>query len=454
MAIRAGKSCFLLPFWISRPELIWDLGPANFCVYKHECSTRTTCLEATVAAESPEDWHSNLYVEFQYRHLFSSLCSALSIRRRFPESQVEIVNCHSRTKLDRVGYHRLNMRLRHLVPSYLIRHLRRQNSYRRCQDCHLEIDLTQGLISDSYEESMEYLAAQSYDVILVGSDTVLNFYDWNFERNEPPIYWLPPKLNGAKAMLAASIGTELRLDQIELPMRRRLAASAGGFSVLGVRDVMTRDFLVALNPDLECRIIMVPDPTFSYEVEISHAEKYLIRKGIDAAVPLIGLDLPLTLPGMEEAIRSAKSDGYGIVTWRGNCKLADYDFSDMSPLEWSGMFSRYGVTLTNRFHASVFSLKNGRPVIAVDVKPKRIGTGQRSKISELLGEFGMAETHYRNRLTLSDPTYFKTIINSSLRKAPSGQIEAGLELQRRDYDSYLNHLHGLFAGIPVPFGKS
>lgn len=70
--------------------------------------------------------------------------------------------------------------------------------------------------------------------------------------------------------------------------------------------------------------------------------------------------------------------------------------SDMDALQWSGLFSRYSITLTNRFHASIFSLKNRTPVITVDCKAKRITADKTSKSSLLLDGFGLKESNYKN----------------------------------------------------------
>ena len=57
----------------------------------------------------------------------------------------------------------------------------------------------------------------------------------------------------------------------------------------------------------------------------------------------------------------------------GYNRYADYCLTDISPLEWAGIFRYFSLTITDRFHVSIFSLKNGVPVVAVDWDSDRIG---------------------------------------------------------------------------------
>ena len=382
---------------------------------------------------------------FNFGTFFQAYAGLCSVRRAFLGAQVEIVNLHSKAKHEYVGYDRLNLKKQHVIPQRLVRHLLRQRRYRQCQKQFLEIDASQGFFTDSYDEAAEYLASQSYDLLLVGSDTVLNLYDWNHTAQEPPVYWLPPDLPGAKAMLAASIGTDLTLDALNEPMRQTLRRSADGFALLGVRDSMTRDFLLGLDPYLKPRIEVIPDPTFSLDIDHSHAERYLGKRGIAPEVPLIGLDLPMIVPGLREAIVHFRSKGYRVASWRGGSRIADCDFSDMTPFEWAGMFGRYAITLTNRFHASVFSLKNLTPVIAIDCKSDRVTDLGRSKVSLLLDDFGMKRTHYADMTSLLDAAWIRQAMESSLAEPRTEDIRKGLATKRSLYGAYLEDVYRLAA---------
>lgn len=377
---------------------------------------------------------------FNFGTFFQAYAGLCSVRRAFPEAQVEIVNCHSAAKYQRVGYGRLNLKKRHLYPPFLIRHLRGQQRYRACQKRYLELDAGGGFHSDSYRQSADYLKAHDYDLLLVGSDTVLNFYDWDHAAQEPPMYWLPSDLPCTKAMLAASIGTDLKLAQLDEPMREKLRQSAAGFALLGVRDPMTRDFLLDLDPQLEHRIRMVPDPTFSLNVDGAPALEYLQRRRIDPQTPLIGMDLPLSVPGVAEAVQYFKAKGYRVASWRGKSVVADYDFSDMGPMEWAGMFAHYSITLTNRFHASVFSLKSLTPVIAMDCKSERVAESGLSKTSLLLESFGMKDSSHRNAQDIMEVNWLREAMTAHLTGDLASRIGTQLKRFTEEYSAYLQEV--------------
>ena len=278
----------------------------------------------------------------------------------------------------------------------------------------------------------------------MGSDTVLNFYDWNLRQQELPIYWLPESLPSKKVMISSSIGTDLDIDSLDQATQQALRESIEGFSMLGVRDEITRDFIHDLTPQASDRVDVIPDPTFSYTIDGTHSEAYLKRKGVRPDVSIIGLDVPPRLIGVEDAVKYLKSKGYAVASWRGVSTFADYDFSDMGPLEWSGIFKRFDVTLTNRFHASIFSLKNSTPVIAMDYKANRISRSEQSKASMLMDSFGLKDTNYRNVADITDPTWVLRALKAALDEPRIEELQSSISSKNIAYDSYLRKITSLF----------
>ena len=382
---------------------------------------------------------------FNYGTFFQAYATLCAVRRHFPSSDVEIVNYNSKSKAQQVGYNKLNLARRHIYPPYLIKHLSKQSRYRATETRLLEMNAVEAMIADSYLTSAEYISDQQYDLIVVGSDTVLNFYEWNVRDQELPIYWLPQSLAAKKVMLSSSIGTALDIDALDQTTRQALRNSIEGFSMLGVRDEITRDFIQDLAPQAAHKLDVIPDPTFSYTVDNSYSESYLKKKGVSPDVSIIGLDLPVNLIGVEDAVKHLKSKGYAVASWRGVSKFADYDFSDMGPLEWSGIFKRFDITLTNRFHASIFSLKNGTPVITMDYKANRISRSKRSKSSMLMDSFGLKETNYRNVADVTDPSWVLNAIKAALDESRTEQLTLSISRKNTEYDSYLRQITDLFS---------
>ena len=382
---------------------------------------------------------------FNYGTFFQAYATLCAVRKHFPNSNVEMVNYNSQSKSQQIGYNTLNLTRRHIYPPYLIRHLSKQARYRSTEKRLLEMNAAEAMITDSYLESAEYISEQRYDLLVVGSDTVLNFYDWNLRQQELPIYWLPQSLPTKKVMISSSIGTDLDIDSLDQATQQALRDSIEGFSMLGVRDEITRDFIHDLTPQASCSVDIIPDPTFSCAIDGSHSEAYLKTKGVRPDVPIIGLDLPTGLIGVEDAVKYLKSKGYAVASWRGVSRFADYDFSDMGPLEWSGIFKRFDITLTNRFHASIFSLKNLTPVITMDYKANRISRSGQSKASMLMDSFGLKATNYRNVAHITDPAWVLRAIQAALDEPRIKELRSSISSKSREYDFYLEKITRLFS---------
>jgi hypothetical protein len=122
------------------------------------------------------------------------------------------------------------------------------------------MNAAEAMITDSYLESAAYIAEQRYELLVVGSDTVLNFYDWNLRQRELPIYWLPESLPSKKIMISSSIGTDLDIHSLDHDTQQALRESIEGFSMLGVRDEITRDFIHELTPQASDRVDVITRP--------------------------------------------------------------------------------------------------------------------------------------------------------------------------------------------------
>lgn len=190
----------------------------------------------------------------------------------------------------------------------------KQYRYRKVERQYVGFDASKGFLSDNYKEMAEYLERQSFDLLIVRSIAVLNFYHWNYSKNQLPIYWLPQDISCKKVMLSSSIGTDLTLAQLNQEALASVRDSIKGFSLLGVRDQMAYDFIQSLDESCVDKMRVMPDPTFSYVVDQLPAEKHLRKRKIDPDIPVIGLDLPLDLPGLRRAIEHLKEKGYYIAS--------------------------------------------------------------------------------------------------------------------------------------------
>ncbi len=251
------------------------------------------------------------------------------------------------------------------------------------------------LISDDYNEAINYLKNR-YDVIVVGSDEVWKSICDDSKRPFPNIYWLSPEIKCIKIALAAS-ANRCDFNTIGIKKKEIGRKLLEDFDFIGVRDQHTIDFVKSLGVKNK-EILKVPDPTFTYRFNKTDDRiigKKLKSRGLDLNKPILCYRLGI---GGEkgELCRKAKEyfekKGYQTVSIGGRNQYASIDVGDMfNPFEWARVYKYFDFCITDRFHGSIFCLKNGTPFLAVedDDYYKVI----RSKIVDLLDDFDMLE-HY------------------------------------------------------------
>ncbi len=173
-----------------------------------------------------------------------------------------------------------------------------------------------------------------------------------------------------------------------------LRQSVDEFCLLGVRDKTTYDLLNVLELSNKDKLCLVPDPTFSYDIEHTHFETYSRRIGVNFDKPTIGIDLPDNLDICKTLVGYYKSKGFQVVSPRHN-RYANYSLA-MSPCEWAGMHRHLSLFITCHFHGIVFSLKNLTSVLVIDYDRGRYDQKGLSKTYCVLEQFGLNETNHIN----------------------------------------------------------
>lgn len=367
--------------------------------------------------------------------------SLLSIRKLAPDADVEIVNYHSKKKYNKDGYDKLKLfNKRYIYLPFLFRHIRRIYGYRNCQIRFLGIEPKKGLISDSHKEINTFFNDKQYDIVFVGSDTVLRLDEWHYHGNNLPAYWIPFHIAGKKALLAASVDTTFKIERLSNKLKSEMHSCLEGFDFLGVRDPISYNVIKRLSANSNNQIELVPDPTFSYALNHRPIDIYLKKKKFDFKKPTLGLDVPIGLPGIEQYVEYLKNKGFQVATWRYWNAYTDYDLSGMTPIEWSGVFKYFDLTITNRFHAAIFSLKNFTPVIAIDHARKRYLDNYESKTFHLLKQFNSADLCHWNINELNDQINFAMIADRALCSYEKENLSQLLDQCKKQYTSYLKNV--------------
>ena len=231
--------------------------------------------------------------------------------------------------------------------------------------------------------------AEKYDLIIVGSDTILI----NLEKQgHYGLMWLT-NVNTNKILFAASAApVNFELNDAQ---RECLYKSFGTFKLLGVRDRVTEHFLrdkIGLGDRVYIQYdptYLIPESKFSLPSSI---KKKLERIRKRQKVALVNFALT-GCPFKKEITDFLKQQGYYIVSTLYN-ESADCNLMSLSPFEWAAVFKYIDLTVTERFHDTVFTLRNDKPVIAIDWNRSRFSRDGFSKTQNLLSQYGLECNHF------------------------------------------------------------
>lgn len=247
----------------------------------------------------------------------------------------------------------------------------------------------------NYTDEDETIIRQ-YDLAVIGSDTILEQAYGGDGRIG--LNWMP--LDVRKIYFAASASPANFEPEEDL---KGVAAKA---DFIGLRDNLTIAFFVnKLGIDKE-RIIKQPDPSYFLDINqftLSARQQDKLRKGRRYALYNFMSNFPLR-KGLADALRDI---GYTVVSTAYN-PYADICLDTIDAYEWAGVFRLMDVIVTERFHDSVFGLRNERPVIAIDWDPARFTKNGDSKTLRILEDYNHEHLHFN----LCERTDFSVVIDA------------------------------------------
>jgi hypothetical protein len=304
---------------------------------------------------------------------------------RFPDARVEIVNFdyfrksffpESRTSL---------------YVSQFIREFRRYLIYRQFRDEFFKLS-KDGMVTHDSEEAWAFIEKQHYDLIVVGSDIILQAFPFHLRDGSVPVFWLPSRLTCQKVTLSAS-AMSLRYNQLNLHQQSAFKDSINGFDLISVRDEVTYELIRDSGYQDMSRVRMIPDPTFMFEIDYRYSEKLLSTRGIDISKPTVLLHLDRTFGPAKKLVSYYRAAGYQILSLK-RLNGSDANLTDISPFEWAGLFKHCQLVITHRFHDTLFSLKSFTPVITVVSRQSLKTNDGKSKYHSLLKMFDLHQTNY------------------------------------------------------------
>lgn len=187
----------------------------------------------------------------------------------------------------------------------------------------------------------------------------------------PNIYW--PSLDIPSVSFSGSIG-ETETASIPARHRKRMAASIERFQILGVRDTRTADFFSSISNAIGDRMLITPDPVFSWEstpADHENAMRVLEQGGIDTSKPFAFTNVT---DAQEERCRK---------------ELAPLDLPSinllklpLTPPQWFAAIGAAKCGITSAMHGFISALVQTVPCFSID---------KRFKSQELRECFGLAQ---------------------------------------------------------------
>lgn len=320
-----------------------------------------------------------------------------AIKTSFPTDRVEIIN----VKLGNTYFKPAKSHL--FSPDKILKAFIRFNNYKNELE---KLDFSQGSsVGKNTVKALEYINKQSYDVIFVGSDTVFKMHSWNIKSDSLPVYYLDG-IKAKKIIMAASC-CSTSIGDFSPRMKEIAYICLNDFYKIGVRDKNTFDLFHELKGN-SINLEIIPDPTFTFMLNTKKAYEVLVKNKFNFESKSVILNLPNDFPALKNTIRYFKERKWNIVTF-DYTRYADYCLF-VNPDEWAGIPYFVDLVITDRFHGSIFSIRNNTPVIGIDCNPIRISSFNNSSKIKALFDVCEISSNYINFLDKpSDNQYFDVI---------------------------------------------
>jgi len=309
--------------------------------------------------------------------IMQAYCTLNAVRSAYPDAQVELIDYAARAPLPKPYLTDLSL---HSIAMDCTRIAK----YRRFFSDMLTFS-ADSLTTTDASKATHFMRRQHYDAIYVGSDTVLELTSATHDRLTP--YWLDPSIQTTKFMAAAS-ALNLTFEGLSTCQRALIQHSVDAFTLLGVRDAATFRLISRFTSEKDERLQLVPDPTFTYPIDYTHIENYLMRRHMEFTRPVVCLHLLRDSQWAAAVASSFRQSGYVVASLRP-ARYADLIFSDLSPFEQLGLYKYFSLVITHRFHDTIFCLKNLTPVLAFPEKHTDVTSHGESKLASLLTAFGL-----------------------------------------------------------------
>lgn len=375
------------------------------------------------------------------------------LRADFPEHDVEVIDyCTDRTilnyswkikdyvaatnKKSQEGICQKNGRmikniLRLVLRPHILKDRKRENDLFEADRKYLLLS-KERLVSGNTDDFVKFVE-NKYDIIVVGSDCVWQYVNYPF----PNAYLLKGEIAKIK-MSYAACAYKMDLDKMSDGDIGYMRAALASFDYLGVRDVETEKMLTQLSLPFEHNC----DPAFllnmeDIPVDIRELRAKMERKGVDFSRKIIGLQVSYKYIG--KWVRDLFDDReYQIVALRMRNAYAEVFLEDITPFEWSRVFSFFYCTVTDFFHGTLLSLMNHTIPIVFDTG--FLDEGRESRIGDVMKRMDLSDYYYKVKDDKMPAAWLNTVMEKVTASEGKIDFDTISERESRYYQGFKKKL--------------
>lgn len=369
------------------------------------------------------------------------------LEREFPNDKIEVVDYHMpivdekayNTKLINVFngnfIHKVAVVLKFpLYLGQLNKNRIKAKSFKRALT-HLPLSY-EYIYENSTSRLFKYIN-DNYDVIIAGSDAI-----WNYElRGFPNPYFLSDTISCLKVSYAASC-YGMNYEKIPNVQQTQIRKILNSYSLISTRDNESELFLKQIGCNIQP--LHVCDPTIFLRLEDLPIDQRMIEKklcdrGFDFNRQSIGV---MGNDDMCKMLRKMFANKYQLVSLYNYNKLCDVNLYDFSPFEWAYVFKYFKVTVTTYFHGTLLSLKNGVPVVCIELMTA-YSKNHMTKVYDVLKRLGLENWYFKTDYTSLNINLIKEQINTLINSNIKEDILNRLKIESDTSNAFFNTLKAL-----------
>lgn len=353
---------------------------------------------------------------------FQAVATLSELQRVFPKAEIELVNIHHER---RYGW------LPPKNPRCIAPALRRHFNYVRERKTAFGNNLgKKSFKTPSQEEISDYLNQRKFDVVITGADTCLKV-DRYWPNTLPP-YWIDKSVRSRKFFLAAS-AEQSSYETLTEHQRNAAHACLSDLDMIFCRDSMTLELCRSIAPNTSPAL--THDPSFCVPLPNTTLSSIRPQK---KTKPICAVNLAPT-PFAKTLIRDLQKQ-YNVFSLN-RPPISSEEPLFVSPSQWLSMWNTIDCIVTSSFHESIFAIRSGTPLVALDTRKERASNAfQNSKVGDLMERFSLDEIHYSLPSEDDIPKIINTLDSHSKELIHSEKTQKSLQSATDDFRNSLNQI--------------